>query len=695
MKTPAHAPHAELQTPSTGTQPAHRILVVDADESARSVLAVALGRDGFETMSASSSTEALRFLQPGLDLPQMLVVSSELRQEDGFSFVAQLRGDRRTSAIPVLLLARGDEAQFHQLSRVVGVDEVLLKPAYARDISTLARLQLAAAGKDGGRTLDTQTTPVAHLLRALLATSRSGVIELEKGRGHIAYRRGKVLDANFDGLHGINGLVRSMALARGAYKVTGRTLAFDAAFHFTLKELISVVLPRLQRWDELTVRSLPLDAKLGIDFGALTRALPSMPDAVNGVVRLFDGLRDVRQVLMDSPLDETVTLEIATRLYLMGVVVAVSPSQTPEVAKGDPRLFEPRPTEAVERMDALFASNQTPLQLARDDAPDEEWDRDTQGSGLEMSSDPSAGWSTSNASDVQLDRDDHQDLAAEVQQQLSAFNIQPVVEHQAPPEFAKDLIEFTTGEGAEEQPPMQQALAPLSVHALENDFFNIEETHAPARAQRTVSQAVLGFSPDDQMADGPAPVEPSRIGAVGWAVIAALLVSATAITAWKLSANNGSAAAPAPVEAIAPKIQAQPIHLTTTLVEPLEPTIEGVVAEPLPSSALADATRLYDMGKLADATRALEELVAADPSNTQAWLMLGFTRFDSGDSAGAEEAVNTVLALDPAKARAHLLRASILISAKNRPQANAEIQKYLELDPNGEFADEAKALLKR
>ncbi len=713
MKVTAPVTRPSAKT-STAPHPSQQILIVDADESSRSVLSVALGREGFEVLTVSSAAEALRLLTPGLPLPEMMVVASELREGNGFSFVAELRGDLHTHLIPVLLLARGDEPQFHQLSRVVGADEILLKPVYARDIATLARLQLSPVGKDGGRILDCTLAPISHLLRAMLATSRSGVIELEQGRGHIAYRRGKVLDASFDGLHGINGLVRSIALARGPYKVTTRSLAFDPTFHFTLKELINVVFPRLQRWEELMARSLPMDAILGLDFAALARALTSMPDAVNGVVRLFDGIRDVRQVLLDSPLDETVTLEIATRLYLMGVVMPLKADAHSGVAKGEPRLFEPKASEADERMDQLFATNPTPIQvLAETSGADDDWELETRGTGLEMSSDPSAGWSTTRTIDLHA----HQDLAAEVQQQLNAFNIQAVVEHEGAPVFATDLMEFTTG-GAASERPMEAALtAPIplvdvapapavvsSVHSLENDFFNIEETSAPGEARAgSVSQAVLGFTTDDEEDEAlsayTAGVSTTRIGAAGWTVIVGLLIGATAVTAWQLAENNEAAIPVAPaVPVVAPVgvSQAQPIHLEAVMVEPVEPVIEApqpVSADS--SSALASATRLYDQGKLTQAKTALEELVGRDSSNTNAWMMLGLARFDSGDIAGAEEAANTVLAIDPKVARAFLLRATILIDAKNRTAAASEIQKYLDLEPNGPFASEAKALLKR
>ncbi|MBS1148620.1 MAG: Phosphate regulon transcriptional regulatory protein PhoB (SphR) [Myxococcaceae bacterium] len=716
MKNPAPVARSTASNDARQTPQRQQILIVDADESSRSVLAVALGREGFEAVAVSSAAEAMRLLGPGLAQPEMMVVANDLPDEDGFSFVAQLRADHHTGAIPVLLLAKGDEGQLRQRSRAVGVDEIILKPVYARDVATLARVQLCPLGTDGGRILDCATAPVPHLLRALLATARSGVIELEQGRGHIAYRRGKVLDANFDGLHGLNGLIRSLALARGPYKLINRNLAFDPTFHCTLKELSNVVFPRLQRWEELTVRSLPLDARLGLDFAALARALPSMPDAVNGVVRLFDGLRDVRQVLMDSPLDETVSLEIATRLYLMGVVVPPKDDGLTGIARADPRLFEPKATEAVERMDQLFSTNPTPIQvLAETSAADEDWEHDVQGTGLELTSDPSEGWSTTRSVDLYGSRD----LADEVQQQLNAFNIQPVVEHEGAPLFATDLLEFTAGEAAADQPmetaltaPIQLVqLAPLeappaaaapvvvaaSVHTLEHEFFNIEETPAPAveAPRASVSQAVLGFSiEEDELEEQEAAVEPARIGALGWMVVVGLLVAAAAVTAWQLASNSEPAPVGPVVAAVAAAApsEAQPIHLAPAV------QVEPAIAAPVqvdPSSALVAATRLYDEGKLTEAKRALEELVGQESSNTNAWMLLGLARFDSDDIPGAEEAANTVLAIDPKVARAYLLRATILIAARQRTEASAEIQKYLDLEPNGPFAAEAKALLKR
>src|SRR5512140_356853 len=101
-----------------------KVLVVESDESARSVLAVTLKAAGFEVLQAETGALALRARKES-DVA-LAIVSSDLAGEDGFSVVAQMRGEGPNPSMPVVLLARGGEAQVRELSKVVDADEVLL-----------------------------------------------------------------------------------------------------------------------------------------------------------------------------------------------------------------------------------------------------------------------------------------------------------------------------------------------------------------------------------------------------------------------------------------------------------------------------------------------------------------------------------------------------------------------------------------
>jgi hypothetical protein len=176
-----------------------------------------------------------------------------------------------------------------------------------------------------------------------------------------------------------------------------------------------------------------------VDFARLAPMLKTMPDGINGVTQLFDGYRTLQDVLVDSPFNETLTLEIATRLYLMGVVVQARGVASESEGREAPRLFEPQANEAVELMNELFAGGNE----LRSDEPfptgEKDWFEEPRGTGLEVS-DPAGGWTISPSPDVLAG------LPAALQEQLEAFNIRVEVEPPAREPDEEGLGPFVRGE---------------------------------------------------------------------------------------------------------------------------------------------------------------------------------------------------------------------------------------------------------
>lgn len=412
--TQAHSsPQSSHSVPGLTLRPL--VLVIDPDESTRSVLEVAMSRDGFDVWSSASASAGLTLLHGRL--PDIVVLETDLGEEEGFTFVAQLRGDERLAKIPVLLLAKNADERVEALADIVGADDFLQKPAYARDVVAMARVEMAKR-QGGPLVFDSKVLQPLHLTRALLAIPRSGRVLFLNGRAEIRFRTGKILDARFDG-HGssLDTLVRIFALSSGPYELKLEPVEGVAELQCGLPELVETVVPRLQKWSRVLQRSLPLDAHLVVDFARLAQVLKEVPDEVNRVVQLFDGFRSVEQVLIDSSFGETLTLEVSTRLYLMGVLGPMS-RQEDEVAtlRPMPILFEPRAAEAEELMDQLFPGGlQAHLADAGED-DDQDWYVATQGSGLEVSY-PSGGWTTAPVPELLAEG-----LAPELTRQLDAFN---------------------------------------------------------------------------------------------------------------------------------------------------------------------------------------------------------------------------------------------------------------------------------
>jgi CheY-like chemotaxis protein len=418
------------------------VLVVDPDRSARAVLEVALSRDGFDVWSVASAAQGLDVLRRGRT-PEVIVLESDLGGDDGFSFCAELKGNPRTARVPVVLLARRDDKNVAELAEVVGVDEAVQKPAFARDVASLVRFELVRHRSKVGQTLrfSERSLPPAHLLRALLTSTRSGTFSLAGGAATISFQDGVIVEASFGTRWGVDAVVRALALTSGEYTVQLGPVR-GAGLQVSLRDLVALVLPRLAHWSALVMRSLPLDAVLAVDFARLAQSLPTMPDDVNRVVQLFDGRRSVRQVLFDSAFDEVLTLEVSTRLYLMGVIGPVVSAEPVSAPRQAPKLFEPRSAEAEELMRQLFDGSFEIRASDVEPAPiDEDWVVAGSPAADLQVEDPAGGWTAAALPDAHL----ADGLDDEVSRRLAAFNVPTVVEPKEPSAQLRPVADFAHG----------------------------------------------------------------------------------------------------------------------------------------------------------------------------------------------------------------------------------------------------------
>ena len=141
-------------------------------------------------------------------------------------------------------------------------------------------------------------------------------------------------------------------------------------------------------------------------------------------------------VILESPLEEVVTLEVITRLYALGVIAPLASREREGAATSAPSFFE--------------VSTREPAPVER-----------TLSGDLEP-----------------LPQFDAQWLAPEVARQLEAFRIRPVVE---PPEqrpLTPEMAAFTQGDAAAEDASLASALAQVPELIAEQDL--VPETLASA-----------------------------------------------------------------------------------------------------------------------------------------------------------------------------------------------------------------------
>ncbi|NMO21301.1 response regulator [Pyxidicoccus fallax] len=338
------SPSATAGTRRRASRRRARVLLVDSDTGAQATLAGALAEAGFEVLMVGSAHAALDALATDGEPPHLVISEVELPDGDGFSLCGQVRADARTARVPVLLLARRQEDFHRDLAGSVGADDYLPQPVTVRDVVALARLKTGR--RTGDTTVESHTgrLPLTDVARALLAGVRSGRVVLAEGEGWFAFRHGLVVDAVFHGERGNLAFRRMLCFGSGAYAVVLGPELHKGSFTMDRAYLCETVLPGLERFDALRARGLPLASRLTVDFSRLAEMLPTLPEDVGEVVRLFDGRRTLRAMLLECPFPEAVAYEASTRLFALGVLVPACLVEERERARCGatvPAFFEP------------------------------------------------------------------------------------------------------------------------------------------------------------------------------------------------------------------------------------------------------------------------------------------------------------------------------------------------------------------
>ena len=152
------------------------ILVVDDDPSLRMLLRTTFEIIDIEVDEADSATAAEKRI--AVRRPDVIVLDVALPEVDGISFCRQLKADRATAAIPVVLLT-GFGAEAEAEGRAAGADEFLRKPFSPLELlGTVERV----AGRlvEGPFRLMTEERPGEQLL--LYAQDLRQLLEIERSQ---------------------------------------------------------------------------------------------------------------------------------------------------------------------------------------------------------------------------------------------------------------------------------------------------------------------------------------------------------------------------------------------------------------------------------------------------------------------------------------------------------------------------------
>ncbi len=284
-----------------------KVIVVDPDPRAGRQLQLGLQREGVSVVVVDKPDDV-----PGSDVGLVLVGGKDAE------VVRQFRA--KLAPVPIVFAGTGVT---RDAALAAGADETVMRPAYLRDVVTVARLLAGVAPGERDHLVGSlaETTGVYTLVRALAALGRSAVLTLIRGlrRGEVRFYHGEVTSAQVGLIHGQAALHQLL-------------LWTDARFDFQHEDIVR------RHQIPLSSNELFADAEHFLDgvresAGGLSPAMvleqdiqrvhnlgKQIPTEVHGVLRMFDGHRVLADVLEDSPYRVFETLRVAQKAVEAGLL---------------------------------------------------------------------------------------------------------------------------------------------------------------------------------------------------------------------------------------------------------------------------------------------------------------------------------------------------------------------------------------
>ena len=132
-----------------------RILVVEDDVDISKMLRIYFDSQGYEVLVANRGNEALDICK--VKLPNVVVLDIQLPDVDGFEVCRNLRGNTRTSYVPIIFLTQKDERSDRIAGLELGADDYVTKPF------DIEELKLRVEGSIRRSMREALTHPVTNL----------------------------------------------------------------------------------------------------------------------------------------------------------------------------------------------------------------------------------------------------------------------------------------------------------------------------------------------------------------------------------------------------------------------------------------------------------------------------------------------------------------------------------------------------
>ncbi|HEY3236875.1 MAG TPA: DUF4388 domain-containing protein [Polyangiaceae bacterium] len=314
--------------------------MVDADPRSLRVLEVSLKKAGYSVTTANDGVDALSKIE--FSAPDLILSDTRLPRLDGYDLVHRLKQNKELSSIPVVFLTSQRSIEDKIRGLELGVEDYLTKPIFVREL--IARVNLLLARRAQERIATTVPTSrrtrfsgsledmgVVDLLQTFEIGRKSGEARISDGKREVQiyFREGKVIDAELGRLRGEEAVYRALIWNSGTFEVEFCPVTREDVIPISTQGLLMEGMRRVDEWGRLLEQLPPLRRVFEVDHEQLVERLNEIPDELNAILRLFDGKRQLMDVVDESPFDDLSTLSTVSKLFFEGLLTLSESSSPP------------------------------------------------------------------------------------------------------------------------------------------------------------------------------------------------------------------------------------------------------------------------------------------------------------------------------------------------------------------------------
>jgi CheY-like chemotaxis protein len=312
------------------------LLLIDADTKSLRVLEVSLKKAGFNVTTAQSGEDALSKVETST--PDLIISETRMPEMDGLSIVRRLREKPDWAQIPIIFLTGQADVEEKIRGLEMGVEDYLTKPIYIKELIARVKILLTkrerlSLEENNRREMRTKFAgqlsdmAVVDLVQTIEISRKSGMIHFKSGsgrKGAVYFRGGKVIDAELGRLTAEDAVYRLLIWNEGEFEVEFKNVRRKDVIELSSQGLLMEGMRRVDEWGRLSEQLPPLNSIFEVDYRELAERLAELPDEINGILRLFDGRRNLMEVVDDSDFADLEALTVISKLYFEGLIYDAS-----------------------------------------------------------------------------------------------------------------------------------------------------------------------------------------------------------------------------------------------------------------------------------------------------------------------------------------------------------------------------------